>query len=315
MAETQYPVEIAPPDIGPYRKGNTGIDYFTTFDSGKPGPHVLVNALTHGNEICGAIAVDRLFREGVRPAVGKLSLGFANVAAFESFDPRNPTASRFVEEDINRIWDPAVLDGPRKSAELARAREMRPLIDTVDLLLDIHSMQHATPPLMLAGLLDRSLELAHRLCAPRLIVRDRGHSAGRRMRDYGGFGDPASTKTAVLIECGQHWERASVDVAHDITWRFLAASGVLAPAEAERQRMRPPAQQRVITVTHAVTIESERFEFIADYRGLEVIAKTGTVIGRDGTREVKTPYDDCVLIMPSKRLTRGQTAVRLGRFG
>jgi predicted deacylase len=315
VAETQYPVEIVPPDIEPYRKGNTGIDYFTTFDSGKPGPHVLVNALTHGNEICGAIAVDRLFREGVRPAVGKLSLGFANVAAFKAFDPRNPTASRFVDEDINRIWDPAVLDGPRKSAELARAREMRPLIDTVDLLLDIHSMQHATPPLMLAGLLDRSLELAHRLSAPRLIVRDRGHSAGRRMRDYGGFGDPASAKTALLIECGQHWERASVDVAHDITWRFLAASGVLPPAEAERQRMRPPAQQRVITVTHAVTIESERFEFAADYRGLEVIAKTGTVIGRDGTREIKTPYDDCVLIMPSKRLTRGQTAVRLGRFG
>ena len=315
MAENSYPVEIAPPDIEPYRKGNTGIDYFTTFDSGKPGPHVLVNALTHGNEICGAIAVDRLFREEVRPAAGRLTLGFANVAAFKSFDARNPSASRFVEEDINRVWDPAVLGGPRKSVELERAREMRPLIDTVDLLLDIHSMQHATQALMLAGLLDRSLELAHRLSAPRLIVRDRGHSAGRRMRDYGGFGDPDSAKTALLIECGQHWERASVDVAHDITWRFLAASGVLPPAEAERQRTRPPARQRVITVTHAVTIESDRFEFAADYRGLEVIAKTGTVIGRDGGREVRTPYDDCVLIMPSKRLTRGQTAVRLGRFG
>jgi len=315
VADTSYPVEIAPPDIEPYRKGNTGIDYFTTFDSGTPGPHVLVTALTHGNEICGAIAVDRLFREGVRPALGKLTLGFANVAAFKNFDPRNPAASRFVEEDINRVWDPAALDGPRKSAELQRAREMRPLVDTVDLLLDIHSMQHATQPLMLAGLLDRSLELAHRLSAPRLIVRDRGHSAGRRLRDYGGFGDPESKKTALLIECGQHWERASVDVAHDITWRFLAASGVLPPAETERQRARPPAQQRVITVTHAVTIETDRFEFAADYRGLEVIAKTGTVIGRDGGREVKTPYDDYVLIMPSRRLTRGQTAVRLGRFG
>jgi len=315
VTDTSYPVEITPPDIEPYRQGNTGIDYFTTFDSGRPGPHVLVNALTHGNEICGAIAVDRLFREGVRPALGKLTLGFANVAAYGKFDARNPTASRFVEEDINRVWDPAVLDGPRKSAELQRAREMRPLIDTVDLLLDIHSMQHATQPLMLVGLLDRSLELAHRLSAPRLIVRDRGHSAGRRMRDYGGFGDPGSAKTALLVECGQHWERASVEVAHDITWRFLAASGVLPSAEAERQRARPPAHQRVITVTHAVTIETDRFEFAADYRGLEVIAKTGTVIGRDGGREVKTPYDDCVLIMPSRRLTRGQTAVRLGRFG
>ena len=33
-----------------------------------------------------------------------------------------------------------------------------------------------------------------------------------------------------------------------------------------------------------------------------------------GDVPVATPYDHCVLIMPSKRLQRGQTAVRLGRF-
>jgi len=314
MRDITYPVDLVPPDISPYRKGNTGLDYVTTFDSGKPGPHVLVNALTHGNEICGAIAVDGVFRSGVRPTRGKLSLSFANWAAFQSFDPRNPTASRFVDEDFNRLWDPATLGGPRKSTELARARAMRPFIDTVDMLLDIHSMQHATEALSLAGLLDKSLALAQAIGAPRLIVRDEGHAAGRRLRDYAGFGDPASPKVASLIECGQHWERASADVAHDVTWRFLAASGILPPAETERQRARPPVAQRVITVTHAVTIENDRFEFTADYRGLEVIPKAGTVLGRDGSREVRTPYDDCVLIMPSRRLTRGQTAVRLGRF-
>jgi len=216
MAET-YAIDLTPPDISPYRKGNTGIDYVTTFDSGKPGPHVYVNALTHGNEICGAIAVDRLFRLGVRPAQGKLSLGFANVAAFQTFDPRNPTASRFVDEDINRLWDAATLNGQRKSVELARARELRPFIETVDFLLDIHSMQHATEALMLAGLTEKSLELAHRVGAPRLIVRDKGHSAGGRMRDYGALGDPASPKAALLIECGQHWEKAAAEVAHDVT--------------------------------------------------------------------------------------------------
>jgi predicted deacylase len=315
VPDIPYPIELVPPDIEPYRKGNTGIPYVTSFDSGKPGPHAMVMAITHGNEICGAIAVDRLFKLGVKPAIGKLSLGFSNVAAFKTFDPKNPTASRFVDEDINRVWSPATLDGPRKSAELARARELRPFIETVDLLLDIHSMQHATAPLMLTGLLDRSLALAQRMGAPQLIVRDEGHAAGRRMRDYGGFGDPNSQKTAALIECGQHWERTSEDVAHDVTWRFLAASGVLPPAETERQRARPPVEQRVITVTQAVTIETDRFEFVADYRGLEVIPKLGTALARDGAREIRTPYDNCVLIMPSRRLTKGQTAVRLGRFG
>jgi hypothetical protein len=72
--------------------------------------------------------------------------------------------------------------------------------------------------------------------------------------------------------------------------------------------------QRVIRVTEAVTITGDAFEFVQDFRGLEVLPHKGTLIGRDNGREVRTPYDDCVLIMPSRRLVKGQTAVRLGRY-
>ena len=48
--------------------------------------------------------------------------------------------------------------------------------------------------------------------------------------------------------------------------------------------------------------------------GLEVLEKKGSLIGHDGDQDIHTPYDNCVLIMPSRRLVRGQTAVRLGRF-
>ena len=44
----------------------------------------MVNALTHGNEFCGMVAVcDRLDR-GVRPRIGTLTLSFANVAAYQT---------------------------------------------------------------------------------------------------------------------------------------------------------------------------------------------------------------------------------------
>ncbi len=82
-----YAIELTPPDITPYRAGNLGIDYITCFESGQPGPHVMISALVHGNEICGAIALDFLFRSGLRPRRGRLSLGFMNVAAFQAFDP------------------------------------------------------------------------------------------------------------------------------------------------------------------------------------------------------------------------------------
>lgn len=317
VPETNYPVELSPPDIEPYRDGNTGVEYVTTFDSGLAGPHVLVTALTHGNEICGAIALDRLLRAGLRPRRGKLTLAFDNVAAFHSFNPRYPVASRFVDEDFNRLWDEAALDGSRQSTELARARGLRPFVDAADFLLDIHSMQHATAPLMLAGLLERSVALARRVGIPELIMCDRGHAAGRRMRDYGAFGDPRSAKTALLIEAGQHWAQRSAEVATDVMLRFLVALGTLASEEAAPLggpdfAAHPP--QRVIEVTEAVTITADRFEFVDDFRGLEVLTPKGTLIGRDGAREVCTPYDECVLIMPSRRSGKGQTAVRLGRY-
>ena len=317
MPEPNYPVELTPPDIEPYRAGNTGVEYVTTFDSGVSGPRVLVTALTHGNEICGAIALDRLFSAGLRPRQGKLTLAFDNVAAYRSFDRRCPVVSRFVDEDFNRLWDEATLDGPRQSAELARARALRPFVDAADFLLDIHSMQYATAPLMLAGTLDRSVALSRMVGIPELIMCDAGHAAGKRMRDYGDFADPASARTALLIEAGHHWQNPAAEVATDVMLRFLIAVGTLtrddaAPLAGPDFDAHP--QQRVIEVTEAVTITSDKFEFVDDFRGLEVLSPKGTLIGHDNGREVRTPYDDCVLIMPSRRLAKGHTAVRLGRF-
>ena len=57
VTEETYPVELTAPDISSWRAGNTGIPYMTTLDSGLPGSHAMVLALTHGNELCGAIAV------------------------------------------------------------------------------------------------------------------------------------------------------------------------------------------------------------------------------------------------------------------
>ena len=317
MPEPNYPVELTPPDIEPYRAGNTGVEFVTSFDSGVAGPHVLVTALTHGNEICGAVALDRLLRAGLRPRQGRLTLAFDNVAAYHSFNPRYPVASRFVDEDFNRLWDEATLDGARQSVELSRARALRPFVDAADFLLDIHSMQHATAPLMLAGTLERSVTLARRVGIPELIICDAGHAAGKRMRDYGPFGDPAADKTALLIEAGQHWLHRTGEVASDVMLRFLVALGVLAREDAAAiggPDFAAAPRQRVIAVTEAVTITGDRFEFAEDFRGLEMLTPKGTLIGRDGGREVRTPYDDCILIMPSRRSGRGQTAVRLGRY-
>lgn len=305
-----YAVELTPPDISAYAPGNTGIPYIWSFDSGQPGPNVMVSAIVHGNEPCGAIALDWLMQADVRPVRGRMTLAFMNIAAYEAFDPEDPNATRWMDEDFNRVWDVATLEGDRTSIELRRAREVRPALDEVDYLLDLHTMQHLAPPLMMSGRLPKGKDLACMVGVPERVVGDAGHAAGRRMRDYGAFDDPASDRAALLIECGQHWEEVSGILAKEATARFLVGLGTVDPALAAPFGP-PPENQRLYTVQEAVTIETDAFAFAEPYTGGEVIAKAGTLIGQDGPREIRTPADNMMLVMPSKRLWPGQTAVRL----
>src|SRR5512142_584784 len=308
------PIELEAPDIEPHRRSTTGVDWVHTFESGKTGPHVMVCALTHGNEICGAIVVDRLLREGLRPQRGTLTLAFNNVAAFARFDPRSPYASRFVDEDFNRVWTRETLDGPRASVELARARELRPFVEAADLLLDIHSMLEPSPPVMICGPLEKGIRMAFDVGVPEHVVSDTGHANGTRMRDYGGFGDPASERNALLVECGQHWERAAERVAWQTTWRFLRHSGVVDRDRADREIDADVAPQKLVRVTEAVIASTPGFRFAKPFTGMEVVPRQGDVIAWDGDEPVRAPYDNCVLVMPvPNNVKTGLTAVRLGR--
>ena len=167
------------------------------------------------------------------------------------------------------------------------------------------------------GPLAKGVELAKKVGSPVDIIADAGHAAGMRMRDYGGFGDPGSPKNALLIETGQHWRTSSVAVAKDVTARFLAATGIVEPGDLPAGwKQAPPPSQRVVEVTHAIATKRGNFMPARHFEGQETIAKAGTVLGHDDGEPVTTPYDNCVLVMPSSNrpLRGGVTVVRLGRL-
>ena len=313
-------IEISPPDISGYKTGNAGVDYVHVFDSGKPGPAVMVQALTHGNEYCGAMALDFLFRGKPAPEKGRLILAFANVAAFARFDFNDPDRSRYIDEDYNRVWGDDQILGSRDSAELRRARQLRPFVDSADYLLDLHSMHEPCRPIMVCGVMgkggEKSIAFTKKLGVPGDLLVDTGHPAGLRMIERGGFGDPKSPKTGVLIECGQHWEKSSAEVAVDTLVRFLGITGIVSSEWMRtRTRMKPAQTQKVVSVTEPVVAKTMQFRFERDYQGLECIPKAGTPVARDGDKVWKTPYDDTVLVMPSiAHLKPGTTMVRLGRY-
>ena len=285
----------------------------TAIEGAGPGPTAMISALIHGNELCGAIALDRLLRAGFRPDRGRLIVAFANMDAFSRFDSARPFASRFIDEDMNRVWSAEFLDGKRRSVELARARALRPFAEAADFLLDLHSTSLPAPAMLLCGAHEKGQVLAEKMGYPQHIVGDGGHTAGIRLRDFGDFGDGASAKSAMLVECGQHFDSDSAAVASRTIAAFLMACGMLDAAPADFPALPSRGGQQFVEVSHTVTIRSEHFYFSDKFQCFEVIPKAGTRIARDGTRDVLTPYDDCVLVMPARQPVRGQTAVRLGR--
>jgi len=237
-----------------------------------------------------------------------------------SFDFDDPDRSRYIDEDYNRVWADDALFGSRDSAELRRARKLQPFVDAADYLLDLHSMHEPCRPIMVCAVegkgASKSAGLARRMGVPGDLLVDTGHPAGLRMMERGGFGDPKNPRTAILIECGQHWEKSAADVAVDTLFRFLAVTGAVDVSVCKsRFRVTPPAVQRLIRVTEPVVAKSMNLKFAWSFKGLEVVPRAGTTVATDGDTTWTTPYDDCVMVMPSVRhLKPGTTVLRLGRY-
>jgi hypothetical protein len=236
------------------------------------------------------------------------------------WDPQNPDGNRYVEEDFNRVWSDEVLNGPRDSVELRRARELVAYIDTADYLLDLHSMSAPSAPLMVCGVRpkggQKSVNLSAKIGLPEWLMMDTGHANGLRMIERAAFGDPHKHNTAILLEAGQHWEKACEQIARETTLKFLKVTGVADAQWVDARCSLPAVEQKVVQVTEGYAAKSLDFEWLDVYNGLEVIEQAGKALAEDAGHTLRTPYDNAVLVMPtrSKRFAVGNTMVRFGRI-
>ena len=130
-----------------------------------------------------------------------------------------------------------------------------------------------------------------------------------------------TTPKAIIDKLGAggfHGDPASLQVAQDQCVRFIEQSGVISAAVLAQQlpgwRLPDAPRQWALEVTQPVVARSAAFRFVEPFTGLECIEKQGTVIGDNDGEPVLTPYDDCVLVMPSTRQAQsGVTVVRYAR--
>jgi predicted deacylase len=302
-------LEVLPRDLSAYRAGNVGIDYVHRFESGRPGPHVLVNALTHGNEFCGMVAATHLLDTGVRPRVGTLTVSFANVAAYASFDPERPFESRQLVHNLNRVWSPEWLDGPEDSPELRRARELRPVVAAADHVLDLHSTAQDVEPFWVYPAFERNASVALAIGRPAVhLVMPRGLGSGVPIIEHGRHGQASSGAGAAMVaECGQHFRRATGELAVEVTLDVLAHFGLIAP----RAPAAPPAAQRRYALIETLLVRTPEFRFVRPLVGFETF-EAGDLIATDGPHEIRAP-EHCAVLMPARAPIVGREAVYLAR--
>jgi len=310
---TLPPIEVLPRDLSPYRTGNVGVDYVHRFVADQPGPHVLINALTHGNEFCGMAAACDLLDRGVRPRIGTLTVSFANVAAYESFDLERPFESRQITHNMNRIWSEQWLDGPEESVELRRAREMREIVAEADHILDIHSTAQDVAPFWVYPGHPRNASVARALPKPMIhLVMPNGMSSGTPLIEYGPHGKADGPGAAVVLECGQHFRRASVDLAIAVTQDFLGHFGLIELEQEPNHSTGAQGEHRAFEMLSTHVIKTAEFSFVRPLVGFEVFAK-GDLIAIDGPEEIRAPCDECTIFMPTRLPIVGREGVYLTR--
>jgi predicted deacylase len=173
---------------------------------GEGTPEVAVVGAIHGDEPCGARAVDRLAAEA--PAVSRpVKLVVANEEALDR-------AVRYVDEDLNRAFPG---DAEATSHERRLAHDLvRELRDCTTLAL--HSTQSTAQPF---ALVERVGAVARSVC-PSLpvdvVVETAGFSEGRLVEH----------PHTVEVECGLQGTEAAAENAYDLARGFLAATGALA---------------------------------------------------------------------------------------
>ena len=201
-----------------------------TYSGFEAGPRFLVLGAIHGNEICGVIAIKRIM-EDIESGKIKIQRGqvtfvpIANSSAYAE-------GKRYIERNLNRYLIP--MEKP-DSYEARLGNILCPMLASCDVLLDIHSYTIGGAAFASVEGVDKGEnEFAVTLGAEALIYgwQDAYKASGRTAENLNeSIGTTAYARQhgakAVLIECGQHKDPKSPEIAYQAIYKALGYLGLL----------------------------------------------------------------------------------------
>lgn len=295
------------------------------FSAPEPGPRLLVLGAVHGNEVCGTAAIQRTI-EALEQ--GWLGLRRGTVTLVPVTNPRAyARGQRQGDRNLNRRLLPTAAP---QDFEDRLANWLCPLLAAHEVLLDLHSFQSGSEPFVLVGPRNnqdsvepfaheaKELALARALGVDKAVYgwlstyaagvrrRQRNHpelpesarcvdygvGTTEYMRRCGGWG--------VTLECGQHGDPQSREVAYQAIVRTLTHLGMASAPVAMPSPGRPMAGVQLFEVFDR---DDERDQLAANWKSFDAVHKGETIAERaDGliiqaTEEVQIVFPNPLAVV------------------
>lgn len=277
-----------------------------SYDRGMPGPTIMVVAGMHGNEPSGVMAFRRVLehlRKCDAPFRGRLVGLAGNLPALER-------GERFIDEDLNRIWQPsrvaryAAMPWDERSVEAKQQAELLEQLDRELTLaqgtvhfLDLHTSSAEGKPFVCIGdtLLNR--DFATRFPVP-VILGLEEQVDGALLEYINNQGH-----ITVGVEAGQHDAPASVDFHEAFLSLALVSAGCMQSDELPRyEEMRDrlcaagATLPRVLEVRYRHPVgPSDRFRMRPGYENFRRI-HAGEALAEDESGDIRAPETGRILL-------------------
>jgi len=268
-----------------------------TYAATTPGPKLLVIGAIHGNEKCGAIAINRALGEF---DAGKLRIAKGQVTFIPVCNPRaHEEDRRFVERNLNRYLVP--MENP-DSYEARLGNILCPLFAACNALLDIHSYTIGGDPFIsYDGHTPEEREFAKAIGAP-ILITGWGEvyekmGKGRATSTEEATGGPQYARrfgaAAVTLECGQHKDPKAPDIAYQGILNALRHFEML--AEDAGGKGKPPPSPKHVHMTH-VFYRDEGGELAKNWKNFAPVKKGAVLATYSGGKNIIAEADGFVIL-------------------
>jgi uncharacterized protein len=303
------------------------------YASPEPGPRLVVTGCVHGNETCGAEGIRRVLRE---IDAGELRIRRGTLTLVPVTNPfAYAKRERNGDRNLNRNFAPS--QQPRDFEDRV-VNWLAPILRRHEALLDLHSTRAATQPFATFGPLDNEgpLEPFRHSAKERAFARSLGvtrfvegwlstYARGVERRANAGYGGPLNSDPkygvgtteymrsvggyAVTLECGQHDDPRSVDVAHRAIHNALAHLGMSGAAT-------PPSAQdyELLRLREVIDRLHPGDRFAREWSSFDPV-RAGDIVGHRHDGTAVTADRDGWIVFPDRNAQPGNEWFYLAERG